>query len=119
MRRDVDASVGQNVGFTALTTVATLLFFALVVRAQAAHICRPVAAMTEAARSIVDNADSEDIFASVHTERLRADDDEIGDLVTEFKAMVTGLSKKDEAAAATGMQDGGAGFPDNPFAAAH
>ena len=50
--------------------------------ARAGGICRPVAAMTEAARSIVDNADSEDIFASVNTERLRAGDDEIGDLGT-------------------------------------
>ena len=117
MRRNVDASVGKNVALTALTTVVTFLLFALVVREQAAHICSPVAAMTDAARSIVDNADSEDIFASVNTERLRADDDEIGDLVTEFKRMVTGLSKKDEAAAATGMQDDDGGFPDNPFLA--
>jgi hypothetical protein len=115
MRSEVDASVSANMGWTALTTALTLLAFARIVVAQASHICRPVAAMTEAARSIVDNADGEDIFASVNTDRMRAADDEIGDLVTEFKAMVTGLSKKDEAAAATGLQDSESGFPANPF----
>ena len=41
-------------------------------------------------------------------------EDEIGDLVREFKEMVSGLSKKDEAAAASGLQDS-LSFRQNPY----
>merc|ERR1711939_469855 len=81
---------------------------------QASHITRPIQIMTNAAQSIVNNADSEDVFEHVQSDQLRGGNDEIGDLVEEFKAMVSGLGKKDEAAAATALQDHVA-WQQNPF----
>jgi len=115
LKSAVKSAVSETLGVTAGITIGTMLLVTAIIVTQASHITRPIQIMTNAAQSIVNNADSEDVFEHVQSDQLRGDNDEIGDLVQEFKAMVSGLSKKDEAAAATALQDHVA-WQENPFA---
>ena len=114
LKSTVKSAVSETLGVTAAITIATMLLVTAIIWTQATHITRPIQIMTNAAQSIVNNADSEDVFEHVRSDQLSGDNDEIGDLVSEFKAMVSGLGKKDEAAAATGLQDHVA-WQENPF----
>merc|ERR1711939_501750 len=106
LKSAVQSAVGETLGVTAGITIGTMLLVTAIIVTQASHITRPI--------QIVNNADSEDVFEHVQSDQLRGGNDEIGDLVEEFKAMVSGLGKKDEAAAATALQDHVA-WQQNPF----
>ena len=80
---------------------ATLVLVVAAIYSSANSITRPIDMMTRAAKSIVENADQEDVFSNVNAENFRGGNDEIGDLVNEFKTMVSGIGDTTSGAANT------------------
>merc|ERR1712093_768616 len=82
LKSTVKSAVSETLGVTAAITIATMLLVTAIIWTQATHITRPIQIMTNAAQSIVNNADSEDVFEHVRSDQLSGDNDEIGDLVS-------------------------------------
>merc|ERR1719473_421094 len=95
MKAAVSASKGETLGAIVGTTFATLVLVVAAIYSSANSITRPIDMMTRAAKSIVENADQEDVFSNVNAENFRGGNDEIGDLVNEFKKMVSGMKPEE------------------------
>jgi len=92
MAKDMNSDVTVLSLVTALLVLLSSVLTVAAVRRVADELCEPLAWMSDIAEKITGNAAGEDLAAGIDNSANHAEaDDEIGELVHEFKTMVRGL----------------------------